>query len=263
MSNQTNIEFDLIFINDNYTGLSNHTYKYKNINYIELMSTKSVAENRLTGINYSKNSGYKVIIFADIDDYFEFNRVKVIKETLSDNKIDIIINDLNLVDIAGNIIQESYFSHRLHDNQFITFEDVKHSNIFGLSNTAARTRCFNNLNINPSIIAVDWHIFTSLLLDGAVAIFSNKTKTYYRQHTNNLAGMRSVSLETIKRSIVVKNNHYRNINSNRMDIKELNNYYDALYKKINDKEYINDYAEKCYKKISKYPFWWEEAIFNV
>lgn len=262
ISSQTNKLFELIIINDGFNSLNAYLKQYKTISFIVIDSNKSPAENRIAGINYCINAGFKIIIFADSDDYFNENRIDVICDVFKNNEnIDIVVNEMDLVDTSGGIISDSYLSHRFSDMRLLIFDDIKYSNIMGLSNTAAKAKCFVELKIDPSLVAVDWYIFSMLLLNGCVAVFTNKTCTYYRQHENNIAGIKNITLESIKKSINVKNIHYNKLKSYRCDLNELSHYFSELSSQLDNQESLEQYYKECTLSLCEYPFWWEEALY--
>ena len=248
LEKQTYKEFDLIVVNDGFEGFGEFKKKYNSLNIIELKHSNTPAKNREYGINWCINNGYDILIFGDSDDYFESNRVEVSIKKLK--HYDIVVNDLTLFN-EKKIISEKYFSNRLSNNQIIDFNFIKEKNIFGFTNTALKVKALDkSVSFDENIIAVDWFLFTLLLLKGKTAIFTNETVTYYRQYDKNLIGLGNLDIDRIKKTIDVKLNHY------------------SLLSKINPS--FNNLKENLEKNIEKldiiltkqknltHPFWWEE-----
>jgi len=262
LETQTENHFDLIIVNDGLDGLNAICELHDRLTYRIVDSCLTPASNREKGIRYCVDAGYEYVVFADSDDYFEPRRVEVLIAKLRGLSVDCVVNDVHLAnDESGQIIQ-SYFSNRLKNGQLIKFEDIKHSNIFGLSNTAVRTKCLSGIEIDPKLVAVDWYLFTLLLLRGCSAVFTNEANTFYRQHGTNTVGIGQVTIESIKRSILVKSKHYMALAGMYNELTSLSDYYAGLAARISDNKYIRQYYNKCIERLPEYPFWWEEAVYN-
>jgi len=242
LKNQTYKEFDLVVVNDECKNFKKFQIAYREVlSIIELPYSNTPAKNREYGINYCIDNNYDILIFGDSDDYFESNRVEKSIELLKDN--DIVVNDLTLFDENG-IYEEKYMSIRIENNSIINFEFIKDRNIFGLSNTAISLKNIQMLVIPNDLIAVDWYIFSRLLLDDKKAIFTNETVSYYRQHNHNTVGIKDMDLKSFKRGIEVKKKHYESLSlfTNEFNV-ELNRI-SSLKLGIKNKEVKN-------------PLWWE------
>ena len=246
LNNQTFKHFDIIVVNDKYENFSEIIRKYPLLNIIELPYSKSPAKNREYGINYVLNSNYQYLIFGDSDDYFSSNRVEKSLEYLQD--FDIVVNDVSLFD-NKSIYSKKYFSNRIKNNFRIDLDFIKDKNIFGLSNTAICTTNINEIKIPENIVAVDWYIFTSLLIDEQRAVFSNKMITFYRQHEKNLIGLKAFTNEQIQNILNVKSVHYY------MFLKS-SNIYKILYTDIQNRTIQNIKKTNAFSN-QKFKFWWE------
>lgn len=243
LKNQTYKEFVVVVVNDGYQNFKKIIFKYANdLNIIELVYSNTPAKNREYGINYCIENNYDILIFGDSDDYFEKNRIEKSVELLKKN--DIVINDLSLFDENG-IYETKYISNRIENNSIIDLEFIKDKNIFGLSNTAILLNDIDTLVIPNDLIAVDWYIFTLLLLDNKKAIFTNETVSYYRQYNNNTIGIKGIDLASFKRSIEVKKKHYRSLSLLTNNFSEEMNRVSSLKLEIKN------------HKIIKSPLWWE------
>jgi hypothetical protein len=182
LSNQIDSDFDVIVVNNCLEDFIFFIKKYKKLNIIEIKSNESPIQNRIKGLNYILDGNYSNLIFGDSDDYFSENRVSVSKEILTKN--DIAVNDLVLFDEKFKI--ESIFKD-------IKFQkhDLIHRNIFGLSNTAIRTKILKNLSLEPEveIVTYDWYLFSVLVFNNFSFKFSSETNSFYRQYASNTLGI--------------------------------------------------------------------------
>lgn len=186
LKKQTYKNFEIIVLNDGYENFATIKEKYNELSIIELKYSNTPAKNREFGINYVIENSYDVLIFGDSDDYFSINRVEKSLELLKN--YDIVVNDLSLFDNDG-VYCEKYISHRLSNLTEIEYEFIKDKNIFGLSNTTINVSIMSKINIDKSIVAVDWFIYKKLLKSKNKAIFTNEIETYYRQYENNTIGL--------------------------------------------------------------------------
>jgi glycosyltransferase involved in cell wall biosynthesis len=241
LEEQTYKNFDIIVVNDGYKNFEMLRQKYSNLQILELPYKNTPAKNREYGINYCINNGYNVLIFGDSDDYFASNRIIKSLELLK--SYDIVVNDLSLFDENG-IYEEKYISNRVNNLSPIDLEFIKDKNIFGLSNTAINLNHTQNIVIPDDSIAVDWYIFSILLLEGKTAIFTNETISYYRQYVQNSVGLKDITEETFKKGIQVKKLHYLHL---------CNRYSNFSFELIR-------LSTICYEnrmQTIKNPLWWE------
>lgn len=242
--NQNFNEFDLIVVNG---GLEEFLELSKNYNQkltiIELKGVSNPAENRQIGINYCIESGYDYLIFGDSDDTFSKNRVEQSLNLLEE--YDVVANDLILFE-NDSILEKNYLSNRLKNNQVISFEYIRNKNILGLSNTAIRLSKLERLVIPNELIAVDWYLFSLLLLQGKKAVFTNEAVTCYRQYAGNLVGLKELDEKAYKRGWQVKRVHYQ----------ALSQITDKV--KIECEQYSQEIPDYTQKESNKtYPLWWE------
>lgn len=246
---QTFKNFDVVVLNDDINNFKEIKDTYSSLSFVELKYSSTPAKNREFGIQYVLENNYDIIIFGDSDDYFEKNRVQVCIDKLK--KFNIVINDLTLFD-NNCIFIENYISNRVKNNSEIDINFIKNKNIFGMSNTAAKVKILKNIKFKFDMIAVDWYLFSVLLLKGNKAIFTNETKTYYRQHDENTIGIGNISNESILKGIFVKLEHYAMLQKN-IIFKDLYKEMLDLKKKTNDKNYIRNLMMQDIRN----PLWWE------
>ncbi len=251
---QTYKEFDIVVVNDGYDNFGEIKEKYNDLNIIELMYSNTPAKNREHGINYIIDNNYDILIFGDSDDYFSNNRVEKSIELLT--IYDIVVNDLSLFN-SNSLYSDKYISNRIKNSTEINLEFVKDKNIFGMSNTAIKVKILNKVSFDKDIIAVDWHLFTILLLEGCKAVFTNKIETFYRQYSNNTIGIGTITSESISRGLSVKLKHYELLKEKDIQFEKLYNDTVDFQRLIENDKYI----ERIKQINNKNALWWEDIRF--
>ena len=200
LQKQTDTNFDLIIINDGFNQLEKFVSRF-NINSRILHFKTSFVGTRKQGIRWLKEEGYDTVVFADSDDYFNWQRVELTKKLLIN--YDLVCNELILFgeNISGIMPMAS---SRFYDGQLLTLKNIYHGNIMGMSNTGARLKCILPLiDIIPDdVVAFDWILYSLALLKGCTCVFTNKAKTYYRQHSNNIASPQDYTEEKLNNGII-------------------------------------------------------------
>lgn len=241
LKNQTYQNFDLIVVNDGYKDFDSIKTVYNQmLNIIELQYSDTPAKNREYGINYCIDNSYDILFFGDSDDYFENNRVEKSLELLK--KSEVVVNDLSLFNGNG-VYEEKYLSHRLKNLDVVDFEFIKDKNIFGLSNTAINLSDVYKITIPDDLIAVDWYIFSIFLMNGKKAIFTNETVSFYRQHQQNIVGLKNIDEVSFENGIKVKQKHYKALN-------QIDNQFDLELNRLDNLNF-------CERKDFNNPLWWE------
>ncbi len=252
LQKQTNKNFDVVVVNDGYEYLEQFKREFGSLNIIELQHTDTPAKNREYGINYVKDNNYDILIFGDSDDYFDTNRIQLSLDILKD--YDIVVNDLTLFNDKKGIYHQKYISKRIKDSTEITLDFIKDKNIFGLSNTAVNVSILDNVHFDKDLIAVDWYLYTTLLLRNKTAIFTNKTITYYRQYANNTIGIGSKSIQSILKGISIKNKHYSLLRKENTIFKELYENIVELKMQVEERNSVEEFSIQNIEN----PLWWEE-----
>lgn len=189
-----------------------------------------VPDARDWAMKYALDNNYDLAIFIDADDTMAEDRVEVTKKTFEKVKgqYGFYYTSLNFMHLP----ESDFFSGAL-PFEITSYNDVENSNCVGLSNFAIDVKKCSNviskLNVPSYVLAYDWY-FVSLLLMNGVSGMQVPTKTFYRIHSQNIAGdTNKISLDIIKRTVSVKQAHFQalleflNINCNNVD-------YDTLEK---------------------------------
>jgi glycosyltransferase involved in cell wall biosynthesis len=250
LARQTNGDFSLFVFNDGYRDVESVLQLHgPRAQIVEVCGTP--ADIRRQAIRYLRDSGFDVIVFADIDDLFDENRVAVAIEMIEDG-VDIVLNELVLFG-SGMLNTENLFQGRLEEKSVLKLEDIREGNCFGMSNTAVRVSVIPDSVFEPrNVLAFDWFFYTNLLIGGAVAQFTGKVATYYRQHLNNMAAIRGLSEVNILRGLEVKRSHF--------------DVFDPVYaaeisetegKIRQNKVFREAYCKAVSAAMLPQPFWWE------
>lgn len=255
LQKQTDTNFDLIIINDGFKQLDQLLSKF-NINNRILHFETSFVGRRKQGIKWLKEEGYDTVVFADSDDYFDWRRIELTKELLT--YYDLVCNELILFgeNISGIIPMAS---SRYYDGQPLTLKNIYHGNIMGMSNTGARLKCLLPLiDIIPDdVVAFDWVLYSLALLNGCTCVFTNKTKTYYRQHANNIASPQDYTEEQIIRGVKVKHRHYQIMSDYVEDYYLYAQEFKRLLKRLDNNTFRNKYCKAVRVNAPKHTLWWE------
>lgn len=258
INQQDSLPFDIVLVNDGIADLGSYLPSWPTaIRVID--GCGRPAENRLLGFQFLMNAGYDVAVFGDADDFFAPNRVALSRQLL--RHYDIVVNDVDLVDQHGQVIERCYFSHRLSDESPIDFSYLSDKNLCGLSNTAIRVSWLDEVVLEENIIAADWAMFAALLVREARAVFTNKTTTAYRQHGANCIGLGGSPDEScISLGIGVKIQQYNSLEQQgylsaeiqKKKFMQLHHYFE------NDPDFRSWYVTWVNNHRRKYSLWWED-----
>ena len=252
--------FDLVLVNDGLADLDRYLPSWPAaIRVID--GCGKPAENRSLGFRFLVRNGYQLAVFGDADDFFSPNRVAHSRQLLQ--RYDIVVNDVDLADQHGQIIERRYFSHRLPNKSPIDFSYLSDKNICGLSNTAIRVSWLDEVNLEEGIIAADWALFASLLGRGARAVFTNEATTAYRQHGANCIGLGGSPDEScISLGIRVKNQQYGYLERQGYhQVGEQRRMFEQLRRRFNhDPDFRRWYSNWVKQHQREHSLWWEEIV---
>ena len=244
--------FELVIVNDGNRDLSKVLREYTSLKTHLIAAGKNPLHNRELLMKFAINNSYDIAIFGDSDDKFSDNRIADSVDKLS--VADIVVNELSTFN-SLRVLQHNYLSNRLDNNADLQFSNIIDCNVFGLSNTAVNCHILKDLALpfDEELIALDWYIYSVLLLKKRTAIFTNECTTYYRQHESNQVGIGKVDRETIENAIRVKIKHYAALSMHYGEALKLKSDLEVL---INDEQKILKLL-KTQQKINYFPLWWE------
>ncbi len=252
---QTYKDFDLIIVNDGYKDKKLSSL-CPNLSVVELRGDATISGNRAIGINYAIDKNYNYLFLCDVDDYMHPARVEHVLRSFGNN--DIIVNDLDIVGTDRKLIVKDYFQKSISANTILDKDFVKDKNIFGFSNSALKVSALSKVSFPTDLKVVDWYFFTQLLNEGLKAQFLDESLTEYRQHSKNLIGISSFTIDVFKKLIELKKKQYSYM-------KEVYPVYQKLYDQMIDlSKFPNNELRKIIDKntdITPYPVWWENVKF--
>lgn len=256
LQQQSFSDFELVIGNDGLRHLELGGLRHKT-RVVDLSGT--VAQIRDAGFRVLQEYGYQQAIFGDCDDYFAPNRVETSLSLLQSN--DLVVNDLDLVDVGGRPIRDGYLSHRIADGDHIAPGFILDKNLCGLSNTAVRVSRLPR-DIPPETVAVDWFVFATILEEGGKGFFSAATRTFYRQHGANTAGLAEQSSRQVLEAVRVKALHYRAMARTRGGgYARLAIAFESLAHRLSEEpRFRDDYVAGVKIKKKDFPLWWENAL---
>jgi len=255
VNKQSDRNIDLLIVNDS-VECPESVMKYLHVDWSLLDVSGTLANIRKIAIKNAVEKDYDIIIFADADDILEENRVETVKHYLIDNNI--IFNDLKLFhDCLSNA--EPYLSKRFKEGDIVTLQNLANSNCLGLSNTSIKTEVIGDLlNLIPDNIKVfDWLFYSRILAAGYKAIFTSKTKTYYRQHDNNMAAPFALTNDSIIKAVKFKRDHYYALIDLGPWYEKQGIAFGQLGELLKDSSYIVQYCKAVRENVNPIPLWWE------
>lgn len=244
LNKQTMSEFDLLIINDNVENI-NELKELTSLNLIivDKPYAMSIAELRIFLLDTAKRLGYDLLILGDFDDKFHENRIEHIAGSYN-GKIGFYYNPLQL-----------FNNHTVFENlpqEVNSYENILEYNFLGLSNTAINLNFMSSVFINSlndgNTAIFDWYLYTRLLLEGIKGVLVDDAITYYRIYENNLAGIEITDLNSIKKEIKIKLEHYKLLKA--YDSSFLQKY--EQYSKLS----LNNYTQCLSHETNGY--WWNK-----
>ena len=255
LNEQTFKFFQVIIFND---GVSNveKIFQPLNLEYVIQNLTGTPGEIRYKSLKYLEKLTSDFIVFQDADDFPDSNRLEEIAKV--SNEYDLVVNDLAIIDNKNNLLQSSLWSRRLENNFEFTKDFIRDKNIVGLGNTAIRRSFLNHekLKFSNKPIAFDWFLFYQILVINEIkAVFLSTTKTNYRQHAGNLAGVKEPDKVRCRHVLKVKKMHYE-------ALEEIGFNFESILSEL--KEVVESLKQSNNFKINTGErdfFWWEETNF--
>lgn len=251
---QTRKDFDVIVVNDG-CDKDRIVEELQGLNITILDAEGGFTANRMQGINYARNQGYRYLLFCDADDSFTAIRYERTVAEFEKSNADILVCNLNIADEHCQPFLKDYFSKEIPEDRSIDADFLKDKNIFGMSNTAIRLEALTEDIQIPETPIVDWLLFTVLLLKGLKAKYITDSMVNYRQYSTNMIGITRYDVTSFKKLAGLKNNHYKLL------VECGDNQYDKLFQ--DSKRLLvlsDDEIESIVKRelaIHPQPLWWQ------
>ncbi|MBO6282694.1 MAG: glycosyltransferase family 2 protein, partial [Pseudobutyrivibrio sp.] len=186
VDNQSDKDFDLLIINDNYTKAEleevekqiHNTVHGINI-HIEDISDKhlSIAGTRIEMLKTAKCLGYESLVLVDADDTISPTRMESFIKSFELDKDRVFFYNKFVTETGKDVFKT------LPD----AVEDIKpiaQANFLGLSNTGIRISCLSDDfldSLNEGAVAVfDWYLFSRIIMDIGTGAYVDNAATIYR-----------------------------------------------------------------------------------
>jgi hypothetical protein len=153
------------------------------------------------------------VAFADCDDEMEKDALKVHAQTLE--HADFSYGDQILINQRGNKLGATLFEGWVVPQRAESIESLLNGNFAGFSGSAVRASALSEdvVAVPSAVLAIDWWVFSRLLLAGATGIQTRKPVARYRQHVANIHGGATVSraLVDVRRRAGIALAHFANL----------------------------------------------------
>lgn len=204
--NKDKHSYDIICFCDN---ISKKFKNYDNFIFLNLKKKRSIVGVRNYLIKYLVKKNYLNVMFADLEDFFNYERAI---ETFKNLKnYDVVFNNINLLK-NNKILVKNIFDNFFIKKKDINLKSILNSNFFGFCNTGTKVKNLTHIKIPKDIIAVDWWIFSLILLKKKKVKFLKNISTNYRLDNMNIIGIsKKINIKKLEQLINIKFYHYLNM----------------------------------------------------
>lgn len=204
---------------------------------------------------------YDAFVFIDSDDLVEPNRLQTDKMIFCYNEdVSIIVHDiLKFMDTESpDWSKKGEWFSRFSEKQIVSKNDIIDYNFIGLGNISLRKKVLETKLTFNDIRPLDWFISFQWLANNHKTIFTSASKVGYRQHTNNLVGLREITEDRLINLIEARIEFFNSMAllDQKFSVKlevEKNRYILIKSSSVNQKQAINKIRNNA-----KNFFWWEE-----
>jgi glycosyltransferase involved in cell wall biosynthesis len=249
INQQVDQDFSLVIFNDGVKEVHS-CFQKVNVPVFFYEGNGNPLAIRIQSFSILKKLDFDGYVFLDADDGMSSNRVREAKLLLGEHSI--VVNDLTLSNVKGEIISTSIWSSRLPNGFTITPSFLRDKNVIGFGNTSVNRQVLDTSIVARDVLAADWYIFYQLMEKRQLmAIFTSRCQTIYRQHENNVAGISALTSKKWAHIRQVKQSHYAALQAEGYDFTR------EIHKLANsNKGLAGEKREQT--KLDINPFWWEE-----
>jgi hypothetical protein len=258
LTNQNDQEFDLLLIVDSVETIEEYLHDFRSIKVVLLPVRGSIASNRQTALQWLTDLPYDYFIFADTDDMLMPDRVLVCKFYL--HHAPVVVNDLYPFYDEKIITSDGYWRQRLPDGYKFTDQQILSSNFAGLGNTSIRKEVIKPLVIPERLIAIDWFIFYHYLQNN-FGIFVHRGGVLYRQHKDNVAGIKMISENRLSHIVKVKIRHYLELQPEFPEVTVLLKKTERICERLLQEDGYSRSVTSYLNNSQINYFWWEETEY--
>ena len=263
LNDQTLKNFDLLLLNHGYNNqINKYTLRTTVLDVEENLTPNQV---RAYGIEYAIKNSYDRLIFTDSDDYYSSNYVECINEALK--KYDFAY--CNIIPVKNGVFLNDY--NFIIQNKTRDYKDIIEYNYIGLGSSGLNINRIKNIKIPNKIIALDWWLYTIMLLNGSKGIFTKKAINFYNQHSSNIVGLqKELTTKNLISGVKVKILHYQYFyqyckikekNEEMVLYKSLLEDMNGIHMRLKDTLFRDNYLSIVNKNHQKiYSSWWSNII---
>lgn len=248
VDNQSDKDFDLLIINDNYTKEEleevetqiQSTVHGINVHIEDISDMKlSIAGTRIEMLKIAKNLGYESLVLVDADDTIAPSRIASYKQAFELDKDKVFFYNKFVTEKGEDVFKTL-------PNTVENIKDISQANFLGLSNTGIRITSLSEEfldSLKEGAVAVfDWYLFSRIILDIGKGACVENADTIYRIYEDNTAG----TTRDLSKEYAVKDTHYSNL-AKRYD------YFKYLESKLSE-------VDKTTLKLSNnhQGYWWSD-----
>ncbi len=230
--------------------------KYLPIHVVHAARNSSIADVRRLMLRASADSNAEILCFIDMDDLFLPNALALHRQALAD--ADFSYGNLLLIDEVGLPMGQSLFEGRNIPHRLNDVESILDRNFLGLSNTAVWRRALPDaaLNVPPDIVAVDWWLFSTLLLHRRVGRRTRGPVCQYRTYGGNLiGGMPGLEAAAILRRCEMVLKHYDQFRHDLRFAQRATRVRWLRDRLVTKPGWITDFAARIQVGV-----WWEDIV---
>lgn len=253
---QTMKDFDLLLLIDSIEDIDEHIARYKRkLNIVTHKASGTIAEVRDIGFKWICDCDYKNIVFSDSDDLMAKDRLAVCVDGLSSYQL--IVNDV--VPFCNKVAgTKGYWRSRMHNGHEFGPDELQNYNFVGLGNSAIRSEIISQCEIPPDLSVVDWFVFFHWM-QGKRGVFSHEGSVFYRQTSDNIAGVDNITDKRLLDILQVKLRHYQALLNGFPEFRTQLERHRELYEKLRTNNLLPEAVHSLRSKGINY-FWWEEPI---
>lgn len=207
---------------------------------------------RFKAFDWLKHSEFKKVVFHDIDDLMSVNRLYCLFNLL--DKHYIVANDLCLMNEDGSVYAHAIWGERLGEEFKFNYDFIANKNILGIGNSGIRKEMLNVPIVYSEVpLVADWFMYYQILFNSKKEVmFTDKCQTYYRQHSDNMAGVKKLDTERLNYVFKVKEAQYKALNEVGINVTSEEKKLEKQKMQFENILYKN--------KTEKHFFWWEETL---
>lgn len=189
INKQTDVDFDVVIINDDYSNLKTILNYFKNKCYV-LNKQKNYELNRIEGLKFCLKKKYDFIVCVDSDDVLDKNYLHYIRKFL-------LKNVTTKLAFSSIVYKKKNFINRFTPNvKFFSFKNLINYNFLGYGSMIISNEEIKNFincyKFKPQVY--DWFYVLMFLIKNKKVFQVEKAKIFYRQHSNNQLGYKGINL---------------------------------------------------------------------